>query len=303
MAFSLSSATGVSSIAALSQATTLVGSISNLLLATPNPAATVGYQPQNQPTATGLLSLFQPPPGLLFNYEGEQTATFSSDITDHFIEDNTAIQDQIALKPVVITTHGFIGELNNAPASVLGGIAQLASNTLSSIGAFAPAVSSTAQNAYNTAAAGYMLAQSASNTAVAAISSIGGSSGASVIGSINGTITTASNQNKQQVMFQQFYGYWQKRTLFTLQTPWAVFQNMAIQNFRAIQDESTRTISDFEVTFKQMNFASTSLLREIMQTQGRLQSQSAPVQSAGTSALNPASTSLSSSVSKQTSQP
>src|ERR1700677_3886574 len=123
-----------SSVAALASATTLVGSISNLLLASPQ--TTQGYQPQNVPSSTGLISLLQGPSSLLFHYEGEQTATLSSDITDNFIEDNTAIQDQIALKPVTITTHGFIGELNNVPPAGLGSLLQLASNTLTSIAPF-----------------------------------------------------------------------------------------------------------------------------------------------------------------------
>lgn len=279
-----------SSIAALSQATTLVGSITGLLIASPQ--NTIGYQPQNNPGPTGLMSLLQPPTSLIFHYEGEQTLTLDSDITDHFIEDNTAIQDQIALKPIVVTTHGFIGELNNVPPSGLGSLLQLASNTLTSLAPYAPAFTTSAQNAYNQAAAGYMLASSAANSAVAAVSSLGGPSGESVIGSIGGTVTKAQNQNKQQTFFQLMYGYWQTRTLFTIQTPWAIFQNMAILHCRPVQSADDRTITDFEVSFKQMNFASTAILGPQNQTQGRLQSQSAPLQSNGNISLNP-STSVS----------
>lgn len=289
-----------SSVAALASGTTLLGGLTNLLAASPQ--TTQGYQPQNVPSATGLISLLTGPSSLLFHYEGENTATFSSDITDHFIEDNTAVQDQIALKPVLVTVHGFIGELNNVPPAGLGGLLQLATNTLSAVGAFAPGLSSTAQNAYNQASAGYMLASSLVNTVVSGVSSLGGTSGESVIGSIGGTITKASNQNKQQTYFQQFYGYWQTRTLFTIQTPWAIFQNMAILNVRAIQDESTRVITDFEVSFKQMNFTSAALGAQL-QTQARLQSQSALLQSAGTNALNPASTSIAGATANQVAQP
>src|ERR1700749_4599634 len=119
------------SIAALSQATNLVNSLSNLLLASPQ--KTQGYQPQNPPTATGQVSTFTPAPALLFHYEGEQSVKLSSDITDHFIEDNTTLQDQIALRPIKISTHGFIGELNNVPPPALA-LLQQATNTLTTLG-------------------------------------------------------------------------------------------------------------------------------------------------------------------------
>ena len=63
--------------------------ITNLLMVTPQ--NTTGYQPNPVSPTTG-----QPlatPPSLLFHYEGENTATLESDITDHVVEDNTAVQE------------------------------------------------------------------------------------------------------------------------------------------------------------------------------------------------------------------
>lgn len=283
-----------SSVAALASVSTAISSITGILLATP--ATTQGYLPNNAPAQSGLLSLLNGPPGILFDYEGEQTTTFSSDITDHFLEDNTAVSDQIALKPVIITTHGFIGELNNvAPVSLA--LLQTAANTLVSVTGYLPSLSVSAQLAYDSALASYQVATSAINSAVSAISSISGKGGETVIGSIGGTITKQSNQNRQQTYFQLFYGYWQTRTLFTVQTPWAVFQNMAIQSVRAIQDAETRTMSDFEVTFKQMNIASTALLGNSLQGSGRNLTQSAANTALGTGSLNPTSFTVSGAIS------
>lgn len=77
------------------------------------------------------------------------------------------------------------------------------------------------------------------------------------------------------------------RTLFTIQTPWAIFEDMAILNLRAIQDESTRMITDFEVSFKQINIASTALLGPTLQSIGRAASASAPGTSQGRGSLTP----------------
>lgn len=273
-------------LAGLAQGTNLASGLTGIILASPQ--TTQGYQPQNTPQSNGFLSFFFSPPALLFHYEGEQTATLTSDITDHFIEDNTAVQDQISVKPVIITTHGFIGELNNVPPPALALLEQ-AANTLTTISAYTPGLTFNSQLLYDEAFAAYQVASNAVNAVVSTWSSLTGGSGASVIGS-TGITAQASNQNKQQTYFQQFYGYWFNRTLFTIQTPWAIFQNMAIQNLRAIQSEETRMITDFEVTFKQINIASTSLVSQILGTQGRLTSQTAPLQATGTGALSPSIT-------------
>lgn len=232
---------------ALSSATTTATALSNLILATPN--TVIGYQPQNKPDTNGTPSPLALNPPILFNYEGEQSVTFQSDITDHYIEDNTAIQDQIALRPLEITTHGLIGELNDVAPPVLA-TAKAIANRLTVIGAYTPGLSATALLAYAEAAQAYQVAQLAAAAAVSAWSSIPGSE----------TLSKFSNQNKQQIIFGQLRGYFESRTLFTVQTPWAIFNNMAIKSLRAVQDAETRVITDFELTFKMMRFTNTLVL-------------------------------------------
>lgn len=256
--------------------------LSNLILVTP--ATTVGYQPQDLITNNGST----PPsrPSLLFHYEAEQSVTLQSDITDHFVEDNTAIQDQIALKPEKITTSGFIGELNDIAPPALRAL-QLAAQKLTTISAYTPGLSVAALNAYNQAAFLYSNVSTIANAAVSAWSSVTGSSsagGESVIGQSG--LSVQPSQNKQQVAFQQFYGYWKSRTLFTVQTPWAVFQNMAIESLRAIQEGETEVISNFEITFKIIRYASTSVaFTGVSRTdfEGRLQLQASNLLNLGTS--------------------
>lgn len=216
------------------------------------PSQTVGYAPGLptdlfNPDGTAAIPLFLPFP-IIFHYEGEQSVTSDADITDHYIEDNTAIHDQIALKPVTITTHGFIGELNDVPPLALQLLRKQVLNRLTAIGAYAPRASLTATIAYDEAFFFYQTASNAANAAVSAFSSIAGT-GETVIGGSLGT-TFAPNQNKQQTYFQQFYFYQQNRTPFTIQTPWAVFENMFILHLQPVQDESTAVITDFHVTFK-----------------------------------------------------
>lgn len=252
-------------LSALAPATTAATSLSNLILVTPQ--ENLGYQPQNPPTKDGVVA--QNPPTLLFHYEGEQTVTLESDITDHYIEDNTAIQDQVALRPELISTHGFIGELNDVVPKALRPL-KIAADKLTTLVAYTPQLTETALIAYSQAFFAYQVASQAINAGVSAWSSIvGGSSGV---------------QTKQGAMFQQFYGYWQKRTLFTVQTPWGLFQDCAILSLRAIQDSETRVITDFEVRFKKLRFAkTTSFAAQTTSLQGRASPQASGLVDCGAS--------------------
>lgn len=224
-------------------ATTTAQGLSNLVLVTPQD--TVGYQPQNAPNPDGSPNTAPLQPTLLFHYEGEQSLVIESDITDHFIEDNTAIQDHIALKPEIVNVHGFIGELNDVVPKSLASL-KAAANKLTAVSAFIPSLSITAINAFNQAVQAYAVVQNVAAAATSAFNQLSG--------------TSSKTQTKQQIMLQQFYGYWATRTLFTVQTPWGVFTDMAIKSIRAIQDGDTRMISDFEVSFKKMRFTNTVAL-------------------------------------------
>lgn len=258
----------------LANITTGLTALSGLLLVTPN--NNLGYQPQNNitpddpiPTPISNTASSSPqPPTFLFNYEGEQTVTLTSDITDHFVEDNTAVQDQISLKPELITTQGFIAELTDIVPQQFAFL-KTAASKLSAISSYAPALSATAINALNEAFFLYQNEQNAANTAVSAINSLSSLFGGPGAGPV---------QTKQAKAFMAFYGYWQARYLFTVQTPWCLFKNMAIQTLKSTQNAETNTITDFEITFKKMRF---------VQTQS-----TAGVTTVGTSRLNGQASSL-----------
>lgn len=246
-------------LSSLSGLTTAATSLSNLILVIPNLAngsQTIGYQPQNSSEILGQ-PLGQLPPNILFHYEGEQSVILESDITDHYVEDNTAVQDQIALRPEQITTHGFIGELNDISPAALQPLKTIAEK-LTTVSSYTPEISETALIAYNTAFQLYQVGQNAVNSAVAAWGSLTSTTpGQQVLNEVN-LIDISQLQSQQQIFFQKFYGYWRSRTLFTVQTPWGVFSNCAIKSLRSIQDADSRMITDFEVTFKVIRTATTT---------------------------------------------
>jgi hypothetical protein len=239
----------------LSSIQTNISNFSTIIQVTPD--EDVGIQPQlkanEDPGSSGLAPFF-------FQIIDEDSATLTSDITDHYVENNTPIQDNISLKPEIVTVRGFIAELNDVPPSLLAGVKKLA-DKLTTLEPYVPGITSTALDAYAAASSAYA-------TADAALSAV--SSG------WNALTGGAQAQNKQQKAYSFFYGYWMRRQLFTVQTPWAIFNNMAIQTLRMVQDGETRVISDIEITFKKMRFADTEITT-VQGVQGRLLSQASQV--------------------------
>lgn len=270
-------------LSALAPITTAATALSNLILVSPN--AVIGYQPQNLPSEAGKPQ----PEAFLFQYEGEQSLTSECDIPDHYLEDNLAYQDQIAIKPLIYVTRGFIGELNDVTPDFLKPV-KFVANKLTTIGAYEPQLTTTGLIAYQQAFFLYQVAANAANSAVAAWSSI----------SNGGPI-----QNKQQLAYQKLYGYQQERRLFTVQTPWAVYQDMVIAKIRALQDDETNVVTDFELTFKALRFAKTEigpgnfLSNGLSKFQGQAAAQAAPLTNLGTSSPT-SSTSLSAGISSIT---
>jgi hypothetical protein len=219
-------------VEALSTATTAAEALANLILVTPKP---IGYQAQ-----AANYSL-QNPTSVFFDIEGENTATLKSEITDHYVEDNTAIQDHVAIKPLIVTVVGYVGELTNIPPNKILQSLKLAADRLTVLTAYTPELTVAAQEAYNTAFQVYQSLEQTKNAAVAAWNSLNNIEGA---------------QNRQQKVFSTFWGYQQSRTLFTIETPWAVYQDMAIETLKVAQGEETKFISNFEITFKQIRKAS-----------------------------------------------
>ncbi len=203
----------------------------------------VGYQPLAGLDPDGNVQPIQP--AFLFHYEGENKAVLESDITDHYIESNTPIEDMIALHPIIISVHGFIGELNDVPEAGLVGSIQSAAKTvvnkLQGVSAYAPVLSTTATNVYNQASQAYSTANSLYN------------SGSAIVDSIKGNTPT---QGKQAQAYLQFKKWWLARQLFNVQTPWEIAHNYAIKTLTVTQTDKTNTVTEFMVEFKQMQFTS-----------------------------------------------
>jgi hypothetical protein len=178
--------------------------------------------------------------GWLFDVIEDEMVELNSDITDHYIENNTPMQDHIALKPEIITISGFVGELKNTPPEALKTISSQV-DKLQSLSPFAPAITTQAKMIYNQVERGYKIYEKANKTAT------------NIYNSYN-KIAKSIELTAQQKAFNFFYLAWQQKQLFTVQTPYQIFETMAILNLRAKQGDN-RQISNFEITFKKVRFA------------------------------------------------
>ena len=179
--------------------------------------------------------------GFVFDVMGDEDATFDADITDHYVEDNYSIQDHIALKPPRFTLSGYIGELGdifqNSFLDILTTV-----QSMSSIGEYELPFASQATQVYGKLAGIASQIGTVMNQASNAYQVIAGASTAT---------------SKQQIAYSYFLNLYMDRTLCQVQTPWATWQNMAIENIRIVQKADNNMVSEFSITFKQIRTVST----------------------------------------------
>ena len=183
--------------------------------------------------------------GFIFDIEGESVAQISAEITDHYSEDNKAIQDHIARKPKSITLKGYVGEVVFKPNESILGTIQNVAQKLVSVASYLPQISaaaSEAQQAFSSAAGIGSLSLSSVSDDYSLVKNLLGSFG-----------ETANQQNA----YKYFVSLWQQGTLMGVQTPWEFMPNMVIESITAIQTEGTKYITDFAVKYKELRFAQT----------------------------------------------
>lgn len=174
--------------------------------------------------------------GFMFDILDDEEITAECDITDHYVEANYAIQDHIALRPIRFTLRAYVGELSE---NVQQSLQNLYSNAqgIATLGGILPGFN--AQDAQF-----YSNIQSTATQTVNAINSVAS------LGALFGLTSTTAT--KQQSAFQFFLNMRNSRQLCTVETPFAVFENMAIERIVALQNGNNRYIGEFTITFKEI---------------------------------------------------
>ena len=187
--------------------------------------------------------------GFVFDIGLEDKIELTSDITDHYVEKNVAIQDHIALKPITITMRGYIGELTHFNSAQKKSNHAKLGQKLTTLNSFLPIITDAAKNlqAAATQAKGGML--DAIDAGVGA--------GVDIYGAYK---KLQQPKTKQEKAFYFFKALWQARQLVAVQTPQGgFFNNMAIVSLVAMQPEHTNKITDFSVTLKEIRKINTKI--------------------------------------------
>lgn len=176
--------------------------------------------------------------GFVFQIVGDESVSLQSDITDHYVEDNSAKQDHIAIRPKTLTISGFIGELNNVVPEILE-TPKEALDRLSVLDAYLPSITNTARRAFNVATQIYSLSQKIKNSVSVGLG--------------------IQIRTKQEQAFSELAQHHALRTTFYVSTPFGQFSDMIIQSITATQAQDTKSLSDFTVTFKELRTTATKL--------------------------------------------
>lgn len=211
-----------------------------------------------------------PPPGIagfVFTVVDDDGVELRSDITDYHTEENNPVQDHIALMPEIVSVTGSVAEV--VKAVVTANPITQATNPLPIIPELTPPLTPGAE------AVQIQTTENKANTDAAITSTD------SLYGYYTSRLPQQPNQTKQQVAFGFMYHLWKGRQLFSVETPWGFFTNMALESCTPHQGPESRYVSNFDLTFKKIRTVrSVTVVPGLLA--GRATYQQAPVTQNGT---------------------
>ena len=179
-----------------------------------------------------------------FDYTGDSNIKQTSEITDHFVESNFAVQDHIAIRPVSITLKGIVSELafsstlSNSLAVALTTVENQLSRADAYLGTYSPGATQKLLNAITQAQnIAVQIEQAAARTA-----------------QIASFFFPSPLGTKQQKAYAMLSALQLARVVFTVYTPFQVFTNMVIEDFDITQPAWTKTQATVTVRMKQLLF-------------------------------------------------
>lgn len=209
--------------------------------------------------------------GFIFDIEEGTTLNSQSIITDNFVEDNTAVQDHIAVQPLKVTLRSRVGETVFRSAETIEDFIEEVIQKLTILDSYLPKLAQAEQQIRDLA-----------GTDIATLTT-------EKINDLLDLWSLSKNlinmNSRQQQAYLFFKALQEKKILTSVQTPFEFLTNMAIESIAATQDADSKFVSTFTITLKQIRTASvtfvkfdpkkyqsrTSLQREPVDKQGKTQ--------------------------------
>jgi len=223
--------------------------------------------------------------GFVFDISDETRLDLTADITDHYAEDNSAIQDHIAIRPDRITLRGYVGELvyrTEKPA----GTAQKLTEKIATINSYVPVLTAATRQVQN--------AITGQKTGTTDYFKAGLASAENLYAAFK-TLNPPKTKQAQALNF--FRALFNARQLVSLETPWTFYSSMAIESISVIQPADTKDVSDFSITLKKIRTADVKFVAfDPKKYQGRTLGQASEVEDKGRANGKKVSTSDSESI-------
>lgn len=205
--------------------------------------------------------------GFVFEGDGETSVEQRSEITDNVIENNSTVQDNIAVKPLRVTMQRYVGELafmqNDNIEEVLGNVL----TTLTPIVALAPSMVSSVGD----------IQKDVTSDAVMDSNLLADTD--NLWGLFKNMNPMASRKQKTFLYFQALS---EQGATFSIDTPFQYFTDMAIESITARESALSKDIASFSITMKKINYAyTTTSTVGADQMQGRASQQNADPKNQG----------------------
>jgi len=191
--------------------------------------------------------------GFLFDIELESTVSLKNDITDHFVEDNTSVQDHIAIQPKKITLKNLVGELTDIDESNPTRIFQKVGRKLTTLVPLIPTFTAAGTQAFD-------FLKSVQTGGVDAILDAELPSTEDLLDLYQIGKNFLLPSTNQAEVYQYFKALRDQKILFSVQTPFEFMTNMAIESLSVTQPRETRFASEFTMTLKEIRFATSEVV-------------------------------------------
>ena len=182
--------------------------------------------------------------GFIFDIPDTENVNLSADITDHFTESNSFLNDHIVIKPDLITLSGFVGELRFKPPEGIAGQVEEIQNRLQIVPAYLGDLTPGAQQIAARIVGSVQTVISGINQTVDRVENL--------VGFFDGV---DAEETQQQKAFNTLDALRRNGEVLTVQTPWKYYDSVMIQNISFRQDGVSEDISDISVTLKEIRIA------------------------------------------------
>lgn len=214
--------------------------------------------------------------GFRFHVPISEQVTMQNDITDYYVETNSAVQDHIARKPTVITLTGLVGKYFYSVNEIEDMLA-LVTPTLSLVKQFLPRLTPATQQNKTKKALNEQAKVEQGELIVGGVEVEKRQfNGMDLFKLFQDLYKLKSAQTRAYYFFEALF---KSRSILSIETTWQRLDNVIIQNMHAIRD-SNADITDFTLTFKQISIAE-SVSENATNAAGRLAQQQAAVTNKG----------------------